>query len=364
MDIRYRRELNRNYLIVSMEDTWDGDYRIKMLESNQIPGLLKFYSKEVDGEMEFYYEISSRQPLSRILEIRAITEEELRKLFFLIAAVLKRMEGYLLEERQILLEAEYIYVSPETFEISFCCVPGFMGNFPESLRMLLQYLLNKVDYKDRMAVAMVYRLYQVSLKENYHIQDLLECMQISEETGQEVLYETGNEVYTDSECTKEPEAEAKSSVSLWLKNILSGRKAAKEPVLVREDSVYCYEKSEYNDYDEDNTIHFSDYSSDKSFQIILKSRLPSVSSDIMIDRFPFIIGKNKNDVNYFLEHRGVSRFHLKFECTGEDISVTDLNSTNGTYVNGFLLNANENKLVVHGDKIVIAGLEFDLYIRT
>lgn len=361
MEIRYRRELSRNYLIISKEDIWNGDYRIKMLESNRIPGLLSFYSKEVDGEVEFYYEISSRQPLSRILEIRTITEEELRKLFFMIAAVLKRMESYLLEERQILLEAEYIYVSPESFDVSLCCIPGLMGNFPESLRMLLQYLLNKVNYKERAAVAMVYRLYQVSLKENYHIQDLLECMKISRESEQEVLYENGNEVYTDSEYEEEPEL--KSPVTLWFKNVLSGRKTSKEPVLVREDSVYHYEEAEGSGYEEENTICFTEYSQNKYFQVVLKSRFSSVTGDIVIDQFPFVIGKSKSDVNYILDHRGVSRLHLKFERIGNDIIMTDLNSTNGTYVNGVMLNANEERLVLHGDKIVIAGLEFDLYIH-
>ena len=42
----------------------------------------------------------------------------------------------------------------------------------------------------------------------------------------------------------------------------------------------------------------------------------------------------------------------------EGYTVTDLNSTNGTSVNGHLLDANETTVLMLGDELMVAGERF------
>ena len=80
---------------------WQG-YESQMLSRNTIEGVLKFQIRQMDNGVRFYYEITSRQPLSRVLENRNIQAEEIRRLVVGIFGVLERVERYLLREGSIL----------------------------------------------------------------------------------------------------------------------------------------------------------------------------------------------------------------------------------------------------------------------
>ena len=83
-------------------------------------------------------------------------------------------------------------------------------------------------------------------------------------------------------------------------------------------------------------------------------------SRIQLSYYPFIIGKQEGLCDCIISRTTVSRLHLRIDRTENGCQVTDLNSTNGTYVNGRCLDANETAAVQSGDEIVIADLKFRL----
>ena len=95
-------------------------------------------------------------------------------------------------------------------------------------------------------------------------------------------------------------------------------------------------------------------------EVLQKRKLISISDrkEISVEYFPFLIGKNKGLVDLCLCEPGVSRLHAKIEQDGENYFVTDLNSTNGTKINGSLLGANERKQIHIGDELDLAGIMF------
>lgn len=176
MKISYRREIRHNYLIIDPEEIeWSG-YECQMLAENQIDGILRFQLRQMDEGVRFYYEITSRQPLTRLLENRKVRASELRQLVLGIAAVLERMEVYLLREERVLLEPDYLYVEPETFRIFLCLVPGLQRDFAEDFGRLLEYLLGSVDHHDKESVILVYGMYQETRKENYGMEDVVRIL--------------------------------------------------------------------------------------------------------------------------------------------------------------------------------------------
>lgn len=60
---------------------------------------------------------------------------------------------------------------------------------------------------------------------------------------------------------------------------------------------------------------------------------------------------------------GVSRNHARFERAGSRLFLRDLNSTNGTWVNGKRLTANHVHEVSHGDRIDFGRMPTKLFIR-
>ena len=83
-------------------------------------------------------------------------------------------------------------------------------------------------------------------------------------------------------------------------------------------------------------------------------------SSIVLSYYPFIIGKQEGVCEYVLDKCTVSRLLVRIDEAEEGYRVTDLNSTNGTFINGRLLGANETMLVHPGDEIGVADLKFQL----
>lgn len=180
MKTSYQRELKRNYLIVETETSerqGEPPFEQKMLEQNQIDGILRFQVRQKDEEVRFFYEITSKQPLSRLLEGQTIQAEQIRALVFGIARSLDHMEQYLLSEKSVLLDPEYLYVDPESLKVWLCLVPGMECDFPEDYSRFLEYLLGKVDHRDKESVVLAYGLYQETRKENYGMADILRLAQ-------------------------------------------------------------------------------------------------------------------------------------------------------------------------------------------
>lgn len=176
MKIGYQREFKHNYLIIEPEEiAWQG-YESQMMSRNQIDGLLRFRTRQMDTGIRFYYEITSRQPLARILENRNIHAGEIQKLILGIFGILERMDTYLLREENIFLDPEYLYVDPDNFRVWLCLIPGLQRNFAESFSKLLEYLLGSIDHQDKDSVVLAYGLYQETRKENYGMEDIMRLL--------------------------------------------------------------------------------------------------------------------------------------------------------------------------------------------
>ena len=174
--MEFRREQNRNYMILHPESEIQNRYTIRMLAENRMEGLLYFQEKRVDEEVRHYYDITSRQPLNRLLEHRSLKEEEIRSLVFDVVLALRQLERFLLDENQLCLIPEMIYVEPDTFKSRFCLIPGQRGDFSENFRILAQYLLDHVDHSDGNAVMAAVGVFKESRKENFGIEDIERCV--------------------------------------------------------------------------------------------------------------------------------------------------------------------------------------------
>jgi pSer/pThr/pTyr-binding forkhead associated (FHA) protein len=63
-------------------------------------------------------------------------------------------------------------------------------------------------------------------------------------------------------------------------------------------------------------------------------------------------------VDYCLEKDVVSRFHAKITKEQEQYYITDLNSTNGTFVNQEPLQTYQKKEIKLGDEIAFANIRY------
>lgn len=423
MKVDYRREMKHNYLIIEPDHADYDSYEMRMLASNNIEGLLKFHIKQVDGQKSYYYEITSKQPLNRILQHHSIGEGELKSLIGGIAQILGRLEVYLLQENQIFLDPEYIYVEPERFRVSLCMVPGRQSDFPVEMTKLLQYLLGKADHQDKECVVMIYGLYQESLKENYGMNDLLEIMgrgSVKEEKTvpyeaepdeqREIMEDYPSETFGHKDTRAEGKKENKWALftiiliffailacgytGLWFilgENgissywyaplaaacfsvlLITGRRTGIGHTLDSPKTADVDKTSwqiKFEDMDRPEVSEEPKEMKEDLVQTVLLTEaaqkkegryLRAVgqdTEDIMISYVPYLIGKQEGLVDYVLNRQTVSRIHVRIDRNGEEYQLTDLNSTNGTSVNGRQLETNETIDLKEGDEVFIANFAY------
>lgn len=73
----------------------------------------------------------------------------------------------------------------------------------------------------------------------------------------------------------------------------------------------------------------------------------------------FVIGKERSKVDYWIsDNTSVSRTHVRFTAKGGTTYITDLKTTNGTFLNGVMIQPGQEKPLKNGDHISLADEEF------
>lgn len=136
----------------------------------------------------------------------------------------------------------------------------------------------------------------------------------------------------------------------------------KEDQKKKPDERIVYQEEPYENYSDKNEggeltvlISENEYREERCLVSIDKKK-----RRIEMKSFPFIIGKLEGSVDYVLEEKSISRMHAKFRLCEEEntVYISDLNSLNGTYINGIALQTGEESPVFAGDEIRLGRLSF------
>lgn len=455
-EIEYKREMNRNYIVLRAGEPEGEPYTTRMLSENRIDGVLPFHEKYIDGERWYYYDITSRQPLHRMLETRCISGEEIRQLISGILFSVRQIERFLLDESQVSFEPQLIYVEPDSLKSGLCLIPGRKMDFAKGFYALSQYLLEHVDHNDSEAVVLAFGIMKESGKENFGVEDIERCIgklaggegNIKRQSmagnknaveSQGMGSHTGTGGYTGrgwEEGPAEMDAGEKHHnhikatwilaffmvllpLVLYLRmgmlgflkykwilgavELLLGAaafllsdmgKGQKEPGEKKEEmdrqadrdwEIIFREKDSMGEILPQESYQSSpkretavtelpsEDEEDAMQTILLTAPIPSRASrrlvpvregeEIELGYFPFLIGKSGELTDYCLDRPEVSRLHLRIDEAEGGCMVTDLNSTNGTKVDGHLLAANETYLLPPDGMLEIAGIQFRFITR-
>ena len=90
----------------------------------------------------------------------------------------------------------------------------------------------------------------------------------------------------------------------------------------------------------------------------LVSREPGELAPIYLERELTVIGKLEQASDAVISLPTVSRVHARIRKTGEEYYLADLNSRNGTSVNGRMLKADEEYLLQDEDQVDFAQARY------
>ena len=168
-----KRELNKTYLVLNSEESgYTETYEIGMLVKNEPEKILPLHVLRMNGAIELYYDISSKQTLKDCAGRVKLSFEVIKNLFEDILVLMKEVKNYMLDMEGVILSLEYIYTKEGNYY--FCYCPWKKQDVVNSFRSMLEEILGELDYHDTKGVELAYHLYQNACKGTLRIEEILE----------------------------------------------------------------------------------------------------------------------------------------------------------------------------------------------
>ncbi len=227
----------------------------------------------------------------------------------------------------------------------------------------MEILLQKLDHSKEENVQIAYELYQKSLEENYSLLELQKVFYQREEMKQEEVKQekseerkTTREIYAEEEIKCEGElikeenffmglspmvAGVVEEARKWVEEKLPGRQRKTEPKYISEE--------EYQEEEEELP---------QSHPVKLLYLGQGEGQDFFLGEKRFLVGAEEEIVDGFIDSPAAERLHARIEKREDGYYIEDMNSRNGTMVNGETLVYKKPRKLEEGDRITFADVSY------
>lgn len=358
MEIRYKRDLNSNYMILKEERPGEEDYELRMITENRIYGFLPCVVQRHGDQVEYYYEITGRQSMELSYERKKLNFVQLKALLKELLRTLEAAREYLLNPDHIRLSPESVYLNVRSEKLYLCYYPGFEKEIRESFLSLAEYLLGKLDKSDTEGIAFGYELYQSAQEPNFSLLELLQKYADKEKRQSEDSREAAGGAALPKESSVSVQEELLEKTGSW-KNFF--KKKTKNTGL--ED--YAAEADRIGSGSvlfirEEEPVQETAYLQKTKREGLFLRSLNADYPNLQIKEENYLIGKKRDSVDGCIPSSTVSRIHARITFDGAVYYVEDLNSTNGTWADQVQLDPYELCPLKNGMYLTFAGAEYEV----
>ncbi len=375
MEIEYKRTAEGSYMFIEGRCIEPG-YEEKMLKNNEVGKLLSFQTMQMNGQLQFWYDISGMRSFRDIVTIEGITTENLYALFSAIRDAYKDISKYLISEEKIVIHPDTVFFvcKNKTYTSRLCYCPVIEVDVREQLLELMRFIIENVDHGKMDIMTLCYELYAISEQNDFSFYDIMERLEEEkdkyekEDMGAEVPFITDEKIeriMVDAGIAEaEPESVEKEEFFERIKKALITRIKDILPGFLTQREKLLPERKKWNDIEFDNvprqegsTVMLLENDIRCSGRLIYESGGYG-GEDIDITRSPFSIGSKPDGNDAVINSPAVSRYHAQITKIGTSYFVEDLNSTNSTRVNGDILPYHEPRKLASMDLISFADVVY------
>lgn len=305
MEISYRTKDIYNVLEINMGPSKNIEkdgmlYRLKMLQANDIPGLLKMDYAVVNELICVHYNVSSRYILNRMFKVKKPDGIILQQIMKSLYKTVEMQKKYLLDPNDIVFVPEYMFYDSADENIVMINVPGYNKNLRLQMKSFIEDIMKIYNHNDRSGLEYMYNLYELVCSEKFEM-------------------------------------------SIFQKYVNSYKKSDEKTKLNVSEST-----KQINDIKEISVTR----------EIIPLSNGELESIEIGGQKSQIIVGREASETDYHIASQQISRIHACIYLKENQIYIQDKNSTNGTFVNAVKLKALSEVKLNPGDVIAFANEEF------
>ena len=335
---------------------------IEIFNNKLIRGLMR---PNIDKKHHIVYTAPSGVKLAKYIS-NGIDKNE----FFLIITqtveMIKKIERNNFEINNVVLDLENVYINPMTKEVSFIYEPFIKQNRNVNIFAFMYEIIQNSALKMEEDTQYANNLYKyLKSKPIFSVIDIENyILGVYPKVYNQIIREKPGQ----SQNLKQREWEQSSS----LKNDME------------DGTMILQENMNYSEMDDDGTALLDNNMGqgletellDEGTELLEETALLQETKEypylirmfnyehIDIDKPVFRIGKEKSYVDYFvLNNNKVSRIHADIISENNQIYIKDDNSTNGTFVNGELIDRNVKHKLSDRDIIRLANEEFEFHIK-
>lgn len=364
IETRYIRNLRGSYMImprIGHEQPWEQE----MLSCHQPDHLLVPDEIGENGESALWYDISGKQALDVILEVKEMDYELFVNLCTALITMAEQLEELLLVPDVLLLRPDCIFLDNRDDTVWFCYYPGNPMELKEAFHELIQMLLRKLDHRDKRAAEAVYLLYEETGKEGYSFENAMKIICAQDFPVEENTLPEWEEGIEEMPVLSGHEQTGVSAKEKWNQDFfLRFKEWFRGKIQRKKSHILSREKNEFLVFEPENesgehTAHPTVLLSElpRKPQGILKYEGTGNGRDLQIEGDSYIIGSDAA-CDGRIADRTVSRCHARVTKVEDIYFIEDLNSSNGTYVGGELLNCRVKMSLQPGEMVMFAGEKF------
>ena len=173
METTYRKELGNNYMVIRA-GTQKNEYAYRIISENQIEGLLKVTRTNVDGLVDYYYEINGKTSLDRFYLRKVVEYEDLKSIMMAIARLPELLDEYLIDKSYVVLNPEMIFIGGKGDEVYFTLYPDAKGDYYAGIKEVSAFFLSKLNHEDKRCVTAGYGIFEVAGRESFGMEEIVE----------------------------------------------------------------------------------------------------------------------------------------------------------------------------------------------
>lgn len=374
-EILYERNLTGSYMKIPV--SLNAKFDEKIMLKRKLPGILPVERCFVNGHGQYWYNISGKQSLDTYCKVRNIGIDFIERMIISICNQIEILEWNLIDTNCLMLDPELVFVTNQNGEIIFTIYPGEYTSLTLEFQQLMEYLLTKIDHSDTQAVQAAYAIYEKTLDDTYNIVDIrdiivskkeenVDPVKMHEKTQQERLKIDIGEAKVFKESRKEKiifKLDAVRNKDSWVSKIIDSIFKYINECKNKKEDESNWIAPEIEDYNEEPdiviqnnpTVCLSSYKA-KPRGMLLYDGLEELEN-ISLTGNTIRLGKGV-EADILIDKATISKFHAKIEKTEADFYIEDLNSTNGTMVNGEALSYKERRKLEINDIVQLADVQY------
>ncbi len=390
-------------IVEGKESEMVDNYELKMFKSNVICGFLDFDVVSIDNKRRYSYDISGATSIRDAFGSEAMNRLQVIQLVTALKNAVSELNTFLIDYDKIFLTPDTVFLKDGKYNFCFCMENDI--SFTEGLRDIMEYILERIDYRDNEAVVLAYKLYHQVVRDGIGIEaldvegekrDTFERNAWENVAKKEIIsYKDYAEEYDirEDKCKSENDASKKnfsltgqtiffaalcgiSFVGIFVEGMLPLPDTLLKCVVLISMAAGAYSlMCDYRKYKgnagkktneaESDAKTYGAKTEDSSGEqtMLLEPQCPRIIYSmggedvrVSVDRIPFTIGSGR-DVDCLIKRRSVSRLHARIFNEGSRYFIEDLRSTNGTRVDNKRLAHNQVVELFDGSIIEIADVE-------